>query len=171
MEDARDTFPRGERSNLFPILTAKAYALERVLVFATQLFSVSLERATEGDLVDMLFSREDSRKAAGAFVTWLRGKGGRCSKGEMSRFSHDLASGRLGCRLSRTNFYKTVLGRFLDLGLVAEDLVYDAEERRAVNAYRVVVQPVGRHRPLAPSLMYLAHVVSERWNEEFAVAG
>jgi hypothetical protein len=74
-------------------------------------------------------------------------------------------------RLSRTNFYKTVLGRFIDLGLVAEDLVYDKEARKAVRAYRAVVQPVGSRRPLAPSLMYLAHVISERWNAELQSQG
>jgi hypothetical protein len=130
------------------------------------LLSVSLERVTEQDLVSMLFARQDSRLAARAFVSWLKGKNGRCSKSEMNRFSHDLASGRLGVRLSRTNFYKTILARFVDLGLVAEDLVYDPETRKAVKAYHVVVQPVSGRRPMSPSLLYLAHVVSERWNQE-----
>jgi hypothetical protein len=114
----------------------------------------------------MLFARQDSRLAARAFVRWLKGRGGRCSKHEMNHFSHDLASGRLGAKLSRTNFYKTILSRFIDLGLVAEDLVYDPEARRAVKAYHVVVQPVSGRRPTSPSLLFLAHVVSERWNQE-----
>jgi hypothetical protein len=135
------------------------------------MLSVILEGVKEKDLVSMLFSREDSRAAARAFVVWLRGKGGRCSKAELSRFTYELDAGRVGARLSRTNFYKTVLGRFLDLGLVAEDLVYDKEALKAVRAYRAVVQPVGSRRPLAPSLMYLAHVISERWNAEIAAAG
>ncbi len=128
--------------------------------------SVSLERVTEKDLISMLFGREDSRLAARAFVKWLKARNGRCSKEEMSRFSYDLASGRLGVKLSRTNFYKTILARFVDLGLIAEDLVYDPRARKAVKAYRVVVQPVSGRRPMSPSLLFLAHVVSERWNQE-----
>ncbi|MGD0478418.1 MAG: hypothetical protein ABSB29_09680 [Nitrososphaerales archaeon] len=130
------------------------------------MLSVSLERVTEQDLVSMLFNREDSRLAARTFVGWLKRRNGRCSKKEMSGFSHDLASGRLGVKLSRTNFYKTILARFIDLGLVAEDLVYDPEARKAVKAYHVVVQPVSGRRPTSPSLLFLAHVVSERWNQE-----
>jgi hypothetical protein len=49
----------------------------------------------------------------------------------LDRKIRELGSGKVGARLSRTNFYKTVLGRFLDIGLVAEDLVYDKEARKA----------------------------------------
>jgi len=89
----------------------------------------------------------------------------------LDRKIRELGSGKVGAKLSRTNFYKTVLGRFLDLGLVAEDPVYDKEARKTVRAYRAVVQPVGSRRPLAPSLMYLAHVISERWNAELQSQG
>lgn len=33
-----------------------------------------------GDIAMLLFSRQDSRKAAQAFVDWLKGKKGRCTK-------------------------------------------------------------------------------------------
>ncbi|MDG6945959.1 MAG: hypothetical protein JRM91_04795 [Nitrososphaerota archaeon] len=135
------------------------------------MLAVSLEDASKKDIVEMLFARRDSRDAARTFLRWLREGGGRRTGQEMSRFADELQSGRLGCRLSRVNFYGTVLRRFVELGLVAKDLSYDGERRRAVKAYRVVLQPVGRHRPLAPSLMYLAHVVSERWNEEIGAGG
>jgi hypothetical protein len=85
----------------------------------------------------------------------------------MNSFSYELASGKLGARLSRTNFYKTILGTFTALGLVTEDLTYDQKAMKAVNAYRAVVQPVSERRPASPSLIYLAHVVGERWNREF----
>lgn len=130
------------------------------------MISASLERVREQDLVSMPFGREDSREAARAFAGWLRGRRGRCSKNDMSRFSYDLASGKTGVKLSRTNFYKTVLARFLDLGLVTEDLVYDREARKAVKAYGAVVQPGSRNRPMAPSLIYLARIIGERWNQE-----
>jgi hypothetical protein len=134
------------------------------------MLAASLEDASNKDLVDMLFAREDSKGAARAFLRWLRERHGRCTSQEMSRFADELQSGRLGCRLSRVNFYGTVLRRFVDLGLVTKDLTYDSGSRRAVRAYRIVIQPVGRHRPIAPSLMYLAHIISERWNGEFTAA-
>jgi len=123
---------------------------------------LSAEDVAKKDVAELLFQRQDSRRAAGAFLVWVKGKGGRCTAEEMSRFADELQSGRPGCRLSRVNFYGTVLRRFLDLGLVAKDLRYDPKTRRAVKAYRAVIQPVGRHRPLAPSLMYLVHLIGER---------
>jgi len=134
------------------------------------LLAASLEDASKKELTEMLFARQDSRRAAKAFLGWLKERQSRCTCQEMSRFADELQSGRLGCRLSRMNFYGTVLKRFLDLGLVAKDLTYDSGRRKAIRAYRVVFQPVAKHRPLSPSLMYLAHVVSEMWNEQFAAS-
>ena len=144
----------------------KVYSLDSTS-HSIRMLAASLEDASKKDLVDMLFARDDSRSAARAFLSWLREKRGRCTSQEMSRFADELQSGRRGCRLSRVNFYGTVLRRFVDLGLVTKDLSYDSGSRRALKAYRIVVQPVGRHRPISPSLMYLAHVISERWNGEF----
>ena len=78
----------------------------------------------------MLFARADSREAARALVTWLKTKERSCTKSELSGFSRDLASGKLGTKLSRTNFYKGIVARFLDLGLMAEDRDYDPEAKR-----------------------------------------
>ncbi len=47
----------------------------------------------------------------------------------MDQFSHVLASGKV---LSRTNFYKTILHRFMDLGLIAEQLEYDYKKHDSV---------------------------------------
>ncbi len=131
------------------------------------MLSGSLETVREGDIISMLFTRQDSRLAARVFLDWLKGKGGRCSKEEMSRFSHELASGKLRARLSRTNFYKGLLHHFLDLGLIAEQLEYDHGRRKTIRAYRAVIQPVTKHRPMGPSLPYLAALISEKWNREF----
>ncbi len=90
-----------------------------------------------------------------------------CSHSEMNQFSKMLASGELSCRLSRTNFYKTVLHRFLDLGLMEERLRYDYSKQKAVKIYGVVYQPINKRRPRNPSLLYIAHMVSEKWNLEF----
>ena len=69
------------------------------------MLSASLERVSEEDFASLLFSREDSRLAARAFIGWLKQKNdGRCSKEEMSRFSHELAAGIDGARLTRANF-------------------------------------------------------------------
>ncbi len=64
------------------------------------MLSFSLEKVGEEDIVNILFSREDSRKAARLFLGWLGDRQGRCSKPEMNEFSHVLASDKV---LSRTN--------------------------------------------------------------------
>jgi hypothetical protein len=137
----------------------------------SKLLSASLERVGEEDFAGLLFSREDSRLAARVFISWLKSNNGRCSKEDMSRFSYELAAGIDGARLARTNFYKTILARFIELGLVCEKLVYDPSRRKAVKAYEVIIQPLPSRRPLAPSLLYLAHVISEKWNAEFSPTG
>ncbi|MGA2666185.1 MAG: hypothetical protein ABSF83_14695 [Nitrososphaerales archaeon] len=120
----------------------------------------------DGDLVDQLFNHKISRGAARALLEFLKANGGKCTKGEMNGFSRTLASGRLGVRISRTNFYRTVLSRFVDLQLIAEQLEYDQSRRKAVKLYKVVVQPLGR-KPMGPSLMAVAYGVAQRWNEIF----
>lgn len=130
------------------------------------MLAVSVEKLGKGDVVALLFSRKDSRRAARALLAWLKGKGGRCSKEEMSRFAHGLEAGE-PCRFSRTNFYRSVLRRFLDLGLIAELPEYDGRSRKIVKSYRVVYQPIPRHRPMSPSFAYVSHLICEAWNREF----
>ena len=121
----------------------------------------------EDDVIKMLFSHSDSVKAARTFVDWLKSKDGICTHSDMSEFSHRLASGKLKSHLSRTNFYKTILHHFLDLGLIAEMPSYDYERHKVVKIYRAIIQPIGKRRPLGPSFILLAHQICEKWNEEF----
>ena len=123
--------------------------------------------AENGDLVDQLFKHKVSRSAGRALIAYLKSNDGKCTKSEMNRFSRTLASGTLGVRISRTNFYKTVLSRFTELQLVAEQLEYDQKLRKAVKLYKVVVQPLGR-KPMSPSLMAVAYEMARRWNAIFA---
>jgi hypothetical protein len=120
-----------------------------------------------GDLIDQLFNHKVSRGAARALLVFLKANGGKCTKSEMNSFSRTLASGTLGVRISRTNFYKTVLSRFVGMQLIAEQLEYDHRSRKAVKLYKVMVQPLGR-KPMSPSLMAVAYVIAQRWNEIFA---
>ena len=115
----------------------------------------------------MIFTRADSRQAARAFLQWLKSRKGRCTKVEMSAFAYELAAGKRGPKFSRTNFYAGILRRFVELGFVAERPEYDYERRRTVTVYRALIQPVPKHRPVAPSVTYLAHVLAELWNNEF----
>ena len=130
------------------------------------MLSVELERAGEEDVVNMIFNRRDSRMAARTFLDWLKDKDGRCLKEEMSQFSNLLASGRLGCRLSRTNFYKSILAKLVGLGLISKALQYDHETGRALKVYAVVYQPVGKRKPLGPSFAELAHILCQKWNTQ-----
>ena len=135
------------------------------------LLSVSSEQVLKSqDIVDLIFYRKDSKRAARALLSWLRGKGGRCTKQEMSSFAGSLDSGELGFQFSEENFYRGVLKRFRDLGLIAEEAAYDPmsrSPRRSTRVYRMVRQPIPQHRPLAPSFAYVSHLFCERWNEQF----
>ena len=86
----------------------------------------------------------------------------------MSAFADRLASGELGCRLARQNFYRTVLGQFLKYGLIALVPEYDGDRRRIVSSYHAVTQPITKKRPPGPSLIRLAHMIGETWNLHFA---
>ena len=60
-----------------------------------------------------------------------------------------------------------MLGRMIKLGLIAEQLEYDHKMQRTERVYKVIVQPIPGRRPMAPSLIYLAHIIAEKWNQEF----
>jgi hypothetical protein len=119
------------------------------------------------DVVEPLFARQGTRAAVGTFLRWFRAKGGRCSPSEMSGFADRLAAGGLGCRLARQNFYRTILKRFVDYGLIALVPEHDSERRRIVAAYHAVTQPITKKRPPGPSLIRLAYLVGEKWNLYF----
>ena len=121
----------------------------------------------EDDIVNLIFDHKPSRLAARALIEWLKGKGGSCTHTDMNKFSHMLASGTIGCSLSRANFYGTILHRLLDLGLIAEQKQYDYKMRRASKVYMRVFQPIPKKRPMGPSLTLIAHLIAERWNDEF----
>ena len=85
----------------------------------------------------------------------------------MSEFAFGLQTGE-PCKFSRTNFYRGVLRRFIDLGLIVESPEYDDRSRNVIKLYKVVCKPIPQHRPMGPSFFYLAHLVCESWNREFA---
>jgi hypothetical protein len=126
-----------------------------------------MERLQKGDVVSLLFRRRDSRRAARALLEMLRSKGGRCTAREMSEFARRLAIGD-PCKFSRTNFYRSILKRFVELGFIAELPYYNAVTKRVIKSYTIVHQPIGIRRPMGPSFVYYAHRVSEAWNEYVA---
>ena len=121
----------------------------------------------ERDVVNLIFRHRRSRGAARALIEWLKDRGGSCTHTEMNEFSHLLASGKLGCSLSRTNFYGTVLKRLMGLCLIVEQPQFDYETRKVLKVYRIVVQPIGKRKPVGPSLLLLSYEVCAKWNEEF----
>jgi hypothetical protein len=131
------------------------------------LLAASGKKLRSGDVVALFFNRRDSQRAARALLAWLKERGGKCTKAEMSRFAFGLEAGE-PCKFSRTNFYGGVLRRFLDLGLIAEQPGFDEGRRKAIKLYRVVWQPIPQHRPMGPSFYFVAHLICEAWNREFA---
>jgi hypothetical protein len=129
--------------------------------------AVTLLRHEAGsDLVGVLFHTEREREAARLFLDWFRARHGRATKRIMSDFGHRLESGELGFRYGRTTFYKYILKRFLDAGLIGLQTEYDRASGKVIGVYRRVVQPAPRRRPSGPSLMYNLHPLV-KWNELF----
>ena len=125
--------------------------------------ALTVEKLRNGDVVNLLFARSDSRRAARALLEMLRSKGGRCSKMEMSEFAKGLAAGD-PFKFSKTNFYKSILKRFVDLGFIAEAPCYDCASKRVIKSYLIVHQPIPVHRPMGPSFVYFSHLLCEGWN-------
>jgi len=111
-----------------------------------------------------VFFRKDSRRAGEALLTELRAKG-RMTEKEMSQFVKRLAAGDLGFRFSKTNFYKGILGRYLDLGFVKKGTIHGGEKGKTVNAYLPVLQPIPAHAPDSPSFWSVAYQICLWWND------
>ncbi len=125
------------------------------------------EAAEQPDVTRIIFRYEKSRKAARAFLDWLKAKGGSCTRSELNRFSHQLNDGKQDAQLSRTNFYGTVLRRLLDLGLIEIRACYDAELNRIVKMYGTIYQPLPKRRPQPGCWWRLAYLIALKWNREF----
>jgi hypothetical protein len=121
----------------------------------------------DADAVGVLLHTRREKEAARLFLDWFRQRGGRATRSEVSGFANALSSGKWGFRYGRTTFYLHVLGPFVFWGLIAQGEEYDDESRRVIRVYRRVIQPVQRRRPSGPSLIYNAHLISEKWNESF----
>ena len=117
-------------------------------------------------VVERLFHTRRSRSAADLFLIWFASKGGRATQAELSHFADDLAGGSLGPPFSRRAFYKTIRPRFITEGLVGSGHKHD-DAGRMVRVYYANTQPIPKRRPDGPSLMYDAHLLSEKWNSLF----
>jgi hypothetical protein len=133
------------------------------------LLVVSKEEVEGGaDISTVIFHTRTSREASRAFLTWLREREGRATKKEVSEFADALNKGELGpTRLSRSNFYASVLRTFVRVGLIAVVQEFDPERRRVRQVYHVLTQPIPERRPSGPSLILNAHLVAEIWNKQF----
>jgi hypothetical protein len=103
-------------------------------------------------------------------MNWLRAMGGSCSRSELNRFSHELNAGKQGAQLSRTNFYQTVLRRFMDLGLIEIRVCYHSGRDRIIKMYGAVYQPIPKRRPSPGCWWRLAYLIAEKWNREFQMS-
>ena len=113
----------------------------------------------------LLFFRKDSQMAGEALMSELKAKG-RLTEKEMSEFSWKLQRGKLGgARITRDNFYGTVLRRFLGLGFVGKFPEYVASTRKTIQVYRAIIQGLPTRRPENPSFLYIAYETCAWWNE------
>jgi hypothetical protein len=133
------------------------------------LLVVSKEEIEGGaDISAILFHTRGSREASRSFLAWLRQREGRATKREVSEFANALDRGELAtARLSRSNFYGSVLRAFVRAGLIAVVPEFDRERRRVRKVYRAMAQPIAKRRPAGPSLVLNAHLFAEVWNKQF----
>ena len=112
-----------------------------------------------------LFFREDSRQAADLLMEELRSRKGTMTDKEMGAFVASLASGRLGFKFSKRNFYNNVLRTFRNFGLIVKRPVYDAMTKKTILAYQAIPQHVPAKNPPIPSFLYIAYQISRWWDE------
>ena len=129
--------------------------------------TLTVEGLRKGDVVNLLFARGDSRRAATALLEMLKSNGGQCTSREMSEFARRLAAGE-PCKFSKTNFYGSILKRFTEFGFIAKFPYRDDVTKRVVKSYWIANQPIPAHRPMSPSFVYYAHMLSEAWNRYWA---
>jgi hypothetical protein len=119
------------------------------------------------DVCKVIFSHKKTVKACRLFMEWLKTVGGECTRSELSQFARDLANGRVqdGFTYKRSNFYRTILRRFVALGFIS--LQPRWEECRYVHKYARIYQLIPKRAPLGdPSFWRLAWEVAKKWNEE-----
>jgi len=120
------------------------------------------------DISALFFHTKASREASRAFLSWLRENNGRALKSEVAMFADALSKGDLAtARLSRSNFYASVLRAYVRAGLIAIVPELDHETRKVRQVYRATAQPIAKRRPAGPSLVLNAHLVAEMWNKQF----
>jgi len=122
----------------------------------------------DADIVLLLVHTKRERATAQRFLDWFRSKGGRATKGEVSKFANQLATGELGIKYGRTTFYNYILKQFINHGLIGLDNEFDHESRKVIKVYKRIIQPKQVRRPSGPSLLYNAHHYAEVWNEIFS---
>ena len=119
------------------------------------------------DVCEVIFSHKKTVKACRLFMEWLKTVGGECTRSELSQFARDLANGHVqdGFTYKRSNFYRTILRRFVALGFIS--LQPRWEEGRYVHKYARIYQGVPKRAPLGGrSFWRLAWEVAKKWNEE-----
>ncbi len=120
------------------------------------------------DVSTVLFHTRASREASRAFLAWFRAREGRATKTEVAEFADALDRGGMApARLSRSNFYRTVLKAFVRAGLITLIPEFDREARKVRQVYKAVTQPIAKRRPGGPSLVLNAHLLAEMWNAYF----
>lgn len=123
----------------------------------------------ETDVSMLLFDYEKSRRACRIFLDWLKEKGGKASKNEISAFAYQLQQGKIdkGFTYSRKSFYKTVLRRLVNLGFIELYQGHYKGRRRWI--YAPVWQPIPKRPPGGRNFYNMAWQICKRWNQEWEI--
>lgn len=116
----------------------------------------------EGDICKLLFARRKTQRVCRLFLNWLKKRGGRCTRSELSQFASDLQAGKIAKDFTyqRRSFYRQIRRPLLDLGLINLEPWFGYK-------YVFVRQPIPKRPPDTWSFWRLAWMICKRWNEEF----
>ena len=127
----------------------------------------------ETDICELIFTHSKTQRACRFFLEWLKTRSGACTRSELSQFGRDLQSGKieLGFTYKRSNFYRLIRRRLLDMGFIALQPRFDynpsSRQGQYVQKYAPVRQPIPKRGPDGWSFYRLAWELCRKWNEEW----
>lgn len=124
------------------------------------------------DALEILFANKKTQTAATLFVDWLKKRGGRASKADVSKFADSLQKGSLTVggvpfKYSRRNFYLTILRVLVGMGFIQRNVpMWDDKNKRTAYLYLRNTFDIPK-KPPSVGFWRIAYYVCRKWNRMF----
>ena len=123
------------------------------------------------DICEVIFSHKKTVKACRLFLDWLKNNRNEASRAQVSSFARELAGGHVskGFTYKRSNFYRTVLRKLMDLGFISLQPRFDPKRKSKVSyKYAPIRQPIPKRAPLGGDTFWRkTWHLAKQWNKEF----